>query len=166
METAYKAHNGSHQSAVATSGVRLPYQRARLVRMLELLEAGRKQMEAIGHINDEFEYLVNLGRFMECFVVTGIHAKDWFKVVSLLPVADSREEVERLISEGERILKAERANVERAIPIVQMDSRLGWDPRMEYVCDTVRLEWKLRLLDYVMTTELDKFRKPNRWTAE
>jgi hypothetical protein len=166
MGTAYNPHNGSHQSAVATSGVRLPYQRVRLVRMLELLESGRKQMEAIGHINDEFEYLVNLGRFMECFVVTGIHAKDWFKVVSLLPVADSREEVERLISEGERILKAERANVERAIPIVQMDSRLGWDPRMEYVCDTVRLEWKLRLLDYVMTTELDKFRKPNRWTAE
>ena len=102
---------------------------------------------------------------MECFVVTGINAKDWYKVVAKLPVADSREEVERLISEGECILKSERENVERAIPIVQRDSRLGWDPRMEYVCDPERLEWKLRLLDYVQTTELDQFRKPNRWTV-
>ena len=166
MGTAYNPHNGSHQSSVATSGVRLPYQRARLVKMLELLEEGRRQLEAIGHINDEFEYLINLGNFMECFVVTGINAKDWYKVVTKLPVADSREEVENLIKEGERILKSERENVERAIPIVQADSRLGWDPRMEYVCDPARLEWKLRLLDHVQNTELDKFRIPNRWTID
>jgi len=166
MGTAYNPHNGSHQSSVAPSGVRLPYQRARLVKMLSLLTEGTRQLEAIGPINDEFSYLVNLGRFMECFVITGINAKDWFKVVAKLPVADSREEVERLIAEGERILKSERENVERALPLVRMDSRLGWDPRMEYVCDPARLEWKLRLLDHVQTTELDKFRKPNRWTID
>jgi sugar phosphate isomerase/epimerase len=166
MCAAYVPHNGSHQSSVAPSGVRLPYQRARLVTMLELLAEGRKQLEAIGYINEEFSYLINLGHFMECFVLTGINAKDWYKVVAKLPVADSREEVERLISEGERILKSERENVERAIPLVQRDSRLGWDPRMEYVCDPDRLEWKLRLLDYVQTTELDQFRKPNRWTFD
>lgn len=166
MGTAYIPHNGSHQSSVATSGVRLPYQRARLVKMLALLEKGRRQLESIGHINDEFSYLVNLGRFMECFVITGINLKDWYKVVASLPLADSREEVERLITEGERVLNSERENVKRAIPLVKMDSRLGWDPRMEYVCDPARLEWKLRLLDHVQTTELDKFRKPNRWTLE
>ena len=166
MGTAYNPHNGSHQSSVATSGVRLAYQRERLVKMLDLLVEGRTRLEAIDPINNEFRYLLNLGRFMECFVVTGINAKDWYKVVAKLPVADSREEVEALIAEGERILKSEKENVNRAIPIVQTDSRLGWDPRMEYVCDPARLEWKLRLLDYVETAELDKFRKPNRWMPE
>ena len=166
MGTAYNPHNGSHQSAVATSGVRLPYQRECLVKMLQLLTEGRRKLESLGYINEEFRYLVNLAHFMECFAVTGINAKDWYKVVAKLPVADTREEVEKLIAEGERILESERENVKRAIPLVQADSRLGWDPRMEYVCDPARLEWKLRLLDYAQNTELDKFRKPNRWTID
>ena len=95
--------------------------------MLRLLTEGRMALESLGCIGEEFRYLVNLGRFMECFAVTGIHVKDWYRVATGLPVADTREEVEKLIAEGERILASERENVQRAIPLVQADSRLGWD---------------------------------------
>ena len=29
---------------------------------------------------------------------------------------------------------------------------------MEYVCDPARIQWKLRLLDYVQNTELEEYR--------
>ena len=64
---------------------------------------------------------------------------------------------------AEAVLADEKKNTERAVPIVERDSRLGWDPRMEYVCDPARLKWKLQLLDYVSTAELDKFRLTNRF---
>jgi hypothetical protein len=63
-----------------------------------------------------------------------------------------------LIKEADEILNDERENVLRALPLVQADSRLGWDPRMEYVCDPARIQWKLRLLDYVQNTELEEYR--------
>lgn len=163
MIPAYKPRNGHHQSSVTVSGVKMPFERARLVKMLYHLTEGRKRLEALGDINEEFERLVNLGKFMECIVTTGINAKDWYYVTARLPIASSREEVEDLISKAEVILENEHKNVERALPIVECDSRLGWDPRMEYVCDPERLRWKLRLLDYVITTELDKYRITNRF---
>ncbi|MBE6689512.1 MAG: hypothetical protein E7588_09635 [Ruminococcaceae bacterium] len=166
MDSAYRPHNGTHQTSFAPSGLRMPYQRARLVKMLGLLEEGRKQLEAVGQINDEYAYLINLGHYMECVVTSGINAKDWYTATHALPVANDRNEIEKLICECERILDSERENVKRALPLAECDSRLGWDPRMEYVCDPARLEWKLRLLDHVQTTELDKFRKPNRWTID
>jgi hypothetical protein len=38
----------------------------------------------------------------------------------------------------------ERNNVLDTIYYVERDSRLGWEPSMEYVCDKWHLEWKLR----------------------
>ena len=45
------------------------------------------------------------------------------------------------------LLDREKANAVSAIPLVEADSRLGWEPSMEYVCDRWRLEWKLRQLE-------------------
>ena len=163
MTSAYKPHNGSHQSSVCPSGRRIAYQRAKLVRMLDLLIKGRCLLDSLSIINDDLERLINLGRYMECIVTTGINAKDWYNVVARLPISDDKDEIERLITEAERIIDSERANVERALPLVERDSRLGWDPRMEYVCDPARLNWKLKLLDYVRGAELDKYRLPNRF---
>lgn len=164
MMSAYRPQNGTHQSAMAPSGVRLPLERERLVRMLALLCRGRKMLESLSEKNEEMLYLINLGGFMECVVATGIHAKDWYLAVTQLPIASDREKVDELLGKADAILDAERENVLRALPIVKYDSRLGWDPRMEYVCDPERLEWKLRLLDYVQNTELEKFRRCNHYS--
>lgn len=161
MNAAYRPQNGNHQSATAMSGVRIGPQKKRLQEMLACLQDGCRRLEELDEKNGEMEYLINLGHFMECVVTTGIHAKDWFLTVSHLPLATEKATVERLIGDADRILNAERENVLRALPIVKRDSRLGWDPRMEYVCDPARLEWKLKLLDYVQKVELEKLRKCN-----
>ena len=64
-----------------------------------------------------------------------------------------------LLDEIELLLLKEKENVEKTIPIVQVDSRLGWEPSMEYQGDEKCLEWKLRQLSYDLTYTLPKHRE-------
>ena len=41
------------------------------------------------------------------------------------------------------IVDREEANARAAIPLVEYDSSIGWEPTMGYVCDRVMLEWKI-----------------------
>ena len=54
----------------------------------------------------------------------------------------------------ENLLKEEMLNAESAIPFVQKDSRLGWEPSMEYMTDEEHIRWKLRQIDFVLNTEI------------
>jgi hypothetical protein len=54
--------------------------------------------------------------------------------------------MEKILDELETLLEAEKANVLATLPLVEADSRLGWEPRMDYVCDAAHLNWKLRQL--------------------
>ena len=59
---------------------------------------------------------------------------------------------------AEKILETERNNVKEAKLCIKKDSRLGWEPRIEYRCTEHLLDWKLRQLDYVQNTELTAYR--------
>ena len=41
------------------------------------------------------------------------------------------------------IVDREEANARAAIPLVEYDSSIGWEPTMGYVCDRAMLEWKI-----------------------
>ena len=41
------------------------------------------------------------------------------------------------------IVRAECDNALRTVPAVEYDSRLGWEPSMEYMCDADHLRWKV-----------------------
>ena len=58
----------------------------------------------------------------------------------------------------EEILLSEKKNVLDTIPLVKLDSRLGWEPSMEYVCDKWHLEWKIRQLKSALT-EIAAYRR-------
>ena len=64
-----------------------------------------------------------------------------------------------LLPQMEEVLRSERVNAESAIPLVEADSRLGWEPSMLYLTDRAHLEWKLDQLDYVLEKELVKIKK-------
>ena len=78
-----------------------------------------------------------------------------------LSIADGCKQADAILNEIEALLLDERQNAINTIPLVQADSRLGWEPSMEYVCDEEALLWKLRQLDYELTVILPKFRKGN-----
>ena len=52
-----------------------------------------------------------------------------------------------ILTQLEELAAEEIANARATIPIVEQDSRLGWEPGMEYVCDKWHLEWKIRQVE-------------------
>ena len=78
----------------------------------------------------------------------------------------SRMEIERIgrvafesaRKRGKKLCSIDKANVLDTIPLVEKDSRLGWEPRMDYVCDAEHLQWKLRQLA-IAFEEVEAYRK-------
>jgi hypothetical protein len=53
---------------------------------------------------------------------------------------------------------SEIENAAAAIPLVEADSRLGWEPSMEYMADRAHLEWKIAQVRHVLDTEIPAYR--------
>ena len=49
-------------------------------------------------------------------------------------------------------------NAEDTIPLVEYDSRLGWEQTMLYLTDRRHLEWKIRQVRYVLESDLPKYK--------
>jgi hypothetical protein len=105
------------------------------------------------------EYELNLGRFILTAIVTGIHVKTWWLLNTRLLNAGEYPEALRLLDEIEALAVAEIANAESAVPLVEADSRLGWEPSMEYVTDRWHLEWKIRQVRTMIDGEIAAYRK-------
>ena len=69
----------------------------------------------------------------------------------------SENEAKELLDKIEKLLLNEKANVEATIPLVQFDSRLGWEPSMEYIADPEHLRWKIAQVKYACETELGEY---------
>ena len=54
----------------------------------------------------------------------------------------------------ERVALDEIENAESVIPFVQKNSRLGWEPSMEYLGDEEHIRWKIRQVNYMLEAEL------------
>ena len=61
--------------------------------------------------------------------------------------------MERMIAVGQ----AEIANAEDTIPLAEADSRLGWEPSMEYIADAAHLRWKIRQTRQVIEEEIPRY---------
>ena len=67
------------------------------------------------------------------------------------------EKRNELVDEMINICKCDRENAIETIPLVEFDSRLGYEPSMEYMCDRAHIEWKLNLLNEVIEKELPSY---------
>ena len=76
--------------------------------------------------------MAGLGRFMERTVITAINVKHGAMAHRAGDKAAVREWA-----------KKEYANAKAALPLVEADSRLGWEPSMEYVGGPEQIRWKL-----------------------
>ena len=143
--------------------VRRPVEIAAIEKMTELLREGVALLETIADPNEELQRLLLLGKFLVCSSVTAIHAKRFYTLKARLAACESREESATLLDEIEQVMRAERANVEEAIPVVELDSRLGWEPSMEYQCDEKSLRWKLRQLEHELNISLWRIDETNKY---
>ena len=142
-------------------GVRIFDEMALINEVREHLEAGLKKLTAIENANENLEKLKALAGFMINSCKTAVHVKELYIALERLHIAGTKENAAKLLDEIEAIIRKERENVLDSIPIVQVDSRLGWEASMEYQADEQCLNWKLRQLDYELNFTLPKFRKSN-----
>lgn len=127
--------------------------------MGDLLRQGREALEQLtdrleGLRREDNLRLTNMLRFMERTVITAIHAKQWAQCRWQLLVLTDRAALIACAQELMRIAAEEIQNAEAAIPLAEADSRLGWEPSMEYIGDPRHLRWKIRQTTQVLEMEL------------
>lgn len=152
----YSSEQSSRDSMTA---IRVPEELKSLMVMSEKMEQGTAILESIENPNAKISELLNLARFICRSVQTGVRAKQWFLMKCRLLVEYDKAKLEKLLDDMEQLLRDERENAEKTIPLVQADSRLGWEPSMLYITDEWHLNWKIRQVDYVLNSELPVYRK-------
>ncbi len=152
--------------------VRLNHEIESLSIMIDLYKEGADIFEEIlptipDAKYDEAKRMFGLARFIENAARTAVNVKKWhvlkhklgFKpTVNFLSPAKNNfvlneeifnavpvKERNAIILEMKAIAEGEIENAKATIPLVDFDSRLGWEPSMEYMCDREHLEWKIKL---------------------
>ncbi len=107
----------------------------------------------------EAKLQAGVGFFFGQTLRTMVHIKRWWLLNKRLEIEYDPDNAAALIDELEELIRAERKNVEAALPLVDADSRLGWEPSMDYMADRSHLEWKLRQLDNLLTHTFPAYRQ-------
>ena len=140
-------------------GLRIYEEIKEIDKMKALLAEGIELMESIENPNDALLKLINMGKFMYHTCITGKNAKRLFLLTQKLNITSDKVTMRGILDDIEALLLEEKENVEATIPVVQLDSRLGWEPSMEYQGDEECLRWKLRQLEYEFNYTLPKHRE-------
>lgn len=143
------------------TGVRIYDELESTGKMRDLILEGIRILESCPDPNENLEKLLNLSRFIYRTILTVIHVKEHYILKQKLSVAQTRANAEELLNKVEELLLEEKENALQSIPLVQADSRLGWEPSMEYAADEDAILWKIRQIDYELEIVLPKFRKGN-----
>lgn len=127
----------------------------------ELYNAGCEILERVIPLISEKKrheamLLLNMCRFIRNAAKTTVNVKEWKKRKELLLDA-AGDERNKIVSEMIEIGKRDIANAEETISLTQFDSRLGYEPSMEYMCDPEHLEWKINLTRRAVEEELPTY---------
>lgn len=109
---------------------------------------------------DEARRIAGVAEFMGRTALTVHHIKRWYLAKQGLLAGG--EAFGTHVAALREIAALERENVERTLPLVDFDSRLGFEPSMDYVGDRAHLEWKLSVMDRVVNEELAALERAGR----
>lgn len=138
--------------------LRIPAEMQSLCEMQSLIDEGLSLMESVENKNENLERLINLGKFITHSITTGLNAKKMFVLRNKMRVVESNDELNKVLDDIECVVKAEIENAKETIPVVEVDSRLGWEPSMEYVTDREHIEWKIKACEYTLNSEIETLR--------
>ena len=151
------AHSGSLQ--IGFRQIRIDGELRSLEKMRDLLQQARALLEDLakrleGIRKADCLRLCNMIHFMENTALTAIHIKRWTKLRWKFFLLTEKEDLRSWVDQMITLAEAEIRNAEATIPLVDADSRLGWEPSMEYIGDAQHLRWKIRQTQTVIDTEL------------
>lgn len=108
---------------------------------------------------DEAERIVGVGEFIGRTFMTSHHVKRWYK--EKMAIAHGEGDKSAHLDELRRIAADEIENVKATFPLVDFDSRLGFEPSMDYMCHRENLEWKLAVTDRILAEEIPALEAKN-----
>lgn len=161
IKTLYMPYENENQSP---GPLRYPYELKDLKEMRRLWEEGLAILEETLNMDsatfqkENLKRLFALGSFIKHSIITTTNIKEWWLLNTKLQASSSKEEMLGILDKLEVLAAEEMENAAATIPHVLTDSRLGWEPSMEYVCDKWHLEWKNRQMKS-MLLELEAYRK-------
>lgn len=100
------------------------------------------------------EKMLNLGCFMGNCIKTVIHVKKWYRMNMQLRLESDPQKAIDLCNALIRVAYEEMENARNTIPLVEVDSRLGWEPTMRYMTDAHHLRWKIEQVRRVAEEQL------------
>ena len=153
-----------HIRSMTNCGRRLPEEIKLLRKLLTLWEKGNKAMEEALELVPESKYPgalkeAGIGFFCGNTLRTLLHTKEWFILNTKLEVEYDFRKAARIVDQLEEITVREYENVVKTLPLAERDSRLGWEPSMDYICDPWHLEWKKKQLEQLQKYTLPAYRK-------
>lgn len=167
VKTFYQPYENINQLPAA---LRYPNELKGVVEFLRLWDEGIAFYEeavtaAPEHRREALARELNLGRFIRTALQCCYHTKKWWCLNRDLQNIFTAEEGLMILDEIEAIAHAEIENARSALALVDVDSRLGWEPSMEYVGDRWHIEWKIRQVESALL-EIADYRKILSLTGE
>lgn len=141
------------------ASIRLPEELKSQENMFDLINQGIAKLRKAPSKNPELSSLINLGEYISKCIITGLNAKKWVIMKNKFFAETSYEALVKLLDNMEQLLIQEIENTKNTIPLVEADSRLGWEPRMLYAGNKNQLEWKIRQVQAVIDYEIAEYRK-------
>ena len=126
---------------------------------IAFMEEGMAKFETVSSPNEKFLRLKNMCQFILNSTRSCLRAKEWHVLICRMNVEPTKEGLSKIYDEMEELLLAEIKTVEATIPLVEADSRLGWEPRMGYLADRWHLEWKIRQVRHVIENDIGEYRR-------
>ena len=153
-----------HLFNMSSCGRRIPEDIQIMTKALALWEEGntimQQALEKVPYAKLEHAAkIVGVGEFCSRAIRTMIHTKRWWLLNRRLEIEYDFTEAGKILDELDQIIEAEYDNVERTIPLVEADSRLGWEPSMDYIGGIRQLRWKLNYLETLRRHTLPDYRK-------
>ena len=142
-------------------GVRINDEIEGIGELASILQRGLDKLGSIHEDSENLKKLKALVKFMINTCKTVIGSKKLYLFQNEIALAKTKDQAVKIIDKIEELILSERENVLDTIPAVTEDSRIGWEPSMEYQCDEECLRWKLRQLDHELNITIPNFRKSN-----
>ena len=160
VKTFYHPFENEQQSPGA---IRFPIEIKALKNAITKWQNGIDKLEKALETTPENKHLkaqkmLGLSKYILSCLITTLHCKQWWILNQKLISESDIQIALSLIDEIESLLKSEIANAEQTIPLVEADSRLGWEPSMEYMTDREHLEWKIKHSRQVIEYDLKTYR--------
>lgn len=161
MEAKYDPYNwiSAQMADLSLPSIKIHYHVQSLEKMENLLYRGIEILDAIKNKNDALIELIDLGKFIRCTVKTAICAKRFVIAKTKIDSLNEPEKIAEQIKIIEELALSEIENAKSAIPLVRANSRLGWEPTMEYLGDEEYINWKIKQVEYMLSCELKTFRE-------